>query len=489
MTTISSTVYSSLSALNTYSAAINVTSTNIANAESAGYSRQTAVIREKVAGDGTGYGVDVSVIKRSYDSFLTAQLRSANQELGKSSVELEVLNAIEQVFSTSDGSGLDGAMSDFWNAWQEVANDPSGLTARSVLASTAETLADTFNSMSSQLSEISMGIEDGVDETVEKINDLVKQIKEANQDLFSMEVSGQSTNTCKDTLDSLVLELSSLADIRVSTNDVGQVNIQLTNGDSPAYLVDTSISAEEGGSTWTLDRLSTDPQKITRVDSGKIETGEVLTISSGALGGYLLNARDEVAEYQEQLDALAMEIVEEVNDRHGAGYDLEGIPGVDFFSTDTAGAGAGYITVNPLIVNDPGKIAASASGSSGDNSNARDIADLQNELIKNWPDIDKWTNTGDWSGIDDWPDNETTATFSDYYNAIVSKIGTAVQSAEIGHERLSNAQAFYTNASLSVSGVSTDEEMAKLVLYQNAYEAAAKIMSTLDELMQTLINM
>jgi len=80
-----------------------------------------------------------------------------------------------------------------------------------------------------------------------------------------------------------------------------------------------------------------------------------------------------------------------------------------------------------------------------------------------------------------------TSTFSDYFNTMVSSIGAEVQSAETSNEGLSNAQAFYTNQCLSVSGVSTDEEMARLILYQNAYDAAAKLMTVLDEMMQTLI--
>jgi len=449
MTTISSTVYSSLSALNTYSVAIDVTSTNIANAESAGYSRQTAIISEKLAADGTGYGVDVETIKRSCDSFLTSQLRNANQELGKSGVEVGVLSSIEQVFSDTGDSGLSAAMGKFWNAWQEVVNDPSGSTARSVLATAADTLADTFNDMSSALSEISAGIENSIDETVTKINDLVQQIGDANQQLVMMEASGQNANFLKDTLDSQVQELSSLIDIEVSTNDFGQINVELVYVDTSTGT-SSSISLVSGTSTFKLnDDLTVGSTDVTNY------------ISSGKLGGYLEGAT-EVSGYQKQLDELAKAIMGEVNALHTSGIDLDGNAGLPFFT----GTGSADMAVNDAIINNPGKIAAASDADvTGDGSSAAAIAELQNSSLING------------------------STFSDFYNALVSEIGATVQDAETGYERSSNAQAYFTNACLSVSGVSTDEEMAKLVLYQNAYEAAAKIMTVLDELMQTLIEM
>lgn len=465
MSSISGTVYSTLSALNTYSVAIDVTSTNIANAESTGYSRQTAIIKEKVNGNGAGCGVDVSKIERAYNSFLMVQLRNANQELGKSSIELEVLSSIEQVFSETDGSGLDAAMSSFWNAWQEVVNDPSGPTARSVMLSAAESLADTFNSMDSELSEISTGVEKSIDDTLTKINSLVGQIQEANKNLFNLKVSGQSTNACSDTLDSLVLELASLADIEVSTNNLGQVSVQLKNGGTAVYLVDASTSKNEGGVAWTLDRLTSNTQEITRVDNTGTQTNETLSISSGELGGYL-DMRERVAAYQSKLDKLAGEIIDQVNTLHRSGYDLNGANNsVDFFS----GTDAGSIAVNTTIAADPRLIAAaSATGGTGDGSVAAAIAKLQSNTT--------FTNLGN-------------LTFSDYYNAIVSGIGSEVESAETTNDTNSATQMYYTNACLSVSGVSTDEEMAKLVLYQNAYDSAAKIMTVLDEMLQTLIRM
>ncbi|OPY12145.1 MAG: Flagellar hook-associated protein 1 [Syntrophus sp. PtaU1.Bin005] len=453
MNSISGSIYSVLSALNTYSAAIDVTSTNIANAESAGYSRQTAVISEKLAADGTGYGVDVSTIKRAYDSFLTAQLRRASQDLGKSNVEVEMFRAIEAVFTDSENTGLSKAMSQFWNAWQGLVNDPSSPTARSVLASSSDTLAKTFNSTSSDLSAISLKMDDGIHETVEEINKLTRQISDTNQKIIAMEASGLSANSVRDHLDSLVQELSSLAEINISTNDAGQINVQMANGKPLVEGTSTwMLSAEKDANTGLLD--------VTWLDTEGNSIVVTQSVTRGKLAGYL-EARNELASYQDQLDALAVSMMDQINTLHQGGYDLYGSSGAAFFS----GTGAADMKVQAAILNDPGKIAAaSAGGGTGGSANAEAIAELQTSFLMNG-----------------------TSTYSDYFNAMVGNIGSAVQAAEIDNEGLSNAQTFYTNQCLSVSGVSVDEEMARLVLYQNAYDAAAKLMTVFDEMMQTLI--
>ncbi len=427
MTTISGIFGSSLSALKTYTAAISVTSTNIANSETDGYSRQTAVI-QSVNGS-----VSVTGVKRIYDAYVTSQLRSANETLGKWTAEQEILASVEQIFSDTDDYGLSSALSDFWSGWEDLVNDPSDSTERSVLAAAADTLADTFNSMSSALSEIQDGIDDSVVATVSEINQLVQQIADVNQKIAQAEASGISTNSYQDTLDSLVLELSSLIDINTCTNDTGQVCIQLADGKP---LV-------EGTTTWSLStetNADTGLQDVTWVDESGDETVVTDEITSGKLGGYL-EARQEVTAYQEKLDELAVAIMEQVNALQTSGYDIDGESGVAFFT----GTGAADMAVNSEILDDAGKIAASATadGSPSDGSNASAIADLQDSLVL----------------------NGGTSTFSDYYSALVSDVGSAVDSVEASYESQSDTVEFYQNQRDSVSSVDLDEETVNY-LYQ-----------------------
>jgi len=455
MTTTTGIIYTALSALNTYSGSINVTSTNIANVETTGYCRQQAVIRSVGI---VGSGVELSTVRRIYNAFLTTQLRSANEDLGKWEVENEILSEIEEIFTDTDDYGLSSALNDFWNAWQDVANDPSSTTARSVLASCSGSLADVFNSTSSDLKDIQASINDAVSSTVEEINLLVNQIADMNQKISQAAATEESVNTYQDSLDTLVLDLSSLIDISTYTNESGQICIQVADG--KPLVEETTV--------WSLStekNTMTGMQDVTWVDSegnAQVITGN---ITNGKLGGYLEIRDDVIPSYLAELDELAVKIMDEVNSLHTGGYDMDGQPGVSFFT----GTGADDIAVNAEILADSEKIAAAATadGASGDGTNAIAIAELQNSLV-----LDGGTTT-----------------FSDYYTALVSEIGLKVQSAQASYESASDTAEFRKSQVASVSSVSTDEEIAKLALYQSAYEAAAKLTSVLDEMLETIIEM
>jgi flagellar hook-associated protein 1 FlgK len=452
MSSISGIMNSALSALTTQQAAINITNSNIANVDTDGYSRRQVTIESTEYG-----GVEVSNAERTYDAFLLKQIVSETQELGKWEAEAKYLKSVEAVFDESEGSGMSEAMSEFWNAWQDLVDDPSGSTERSTLASVADTLAQTFNSISSDLSDIQEGIDDDIVTTVSTINRIVEQIADLNEAIARADAAGQDTSTFQDSLDSLVTQLSSLIDISSYENKNGQICVQTANGKP---LV-------EGTTTWSLSteiNSTTGLQDVTWVDS---DGNYVITddISGGKLGGCLEIRDERIPVWQDQLDELAVTLMDEVNALQTSGYDINGGAGVAFFT----GTGASDMALNTDILDDPGTIAAasSADGAPGEGSNASAIAELQNSLLFD-------------SG---------TSSFSDFYATLVSEVGTAVQAAQSGYESRRDMLEFCTNQRESVSGVSLDEEMAKLIVYQNAYEAAAKIISVLDELMETILNM
>jgi len=450
MTTISSIMNTTLSALQTQEAAIAVTSNNIANVNTDGYTRQTVVISS------TSSGTTASS-KRVYDSFVIKQLCSANETLGEYTAKAKYLDSIEVIFDESEGSGLSEALSDFWSAWQDLVDNPTGSSERSILASAADTTADYLNTMSSDLTEIQEGIDDDVVTTVAAINEDLEQIAALNQKVAAATAAGQDASTYQDSLDLLVEDLSSLVDISTYTNDSGQICIQLSDGKP---LV-------EGDTCWSLStttNTTTGLQDVTWVDGQGNATVITDAITGGELGGEL-EVRDEtIVAYQDQLDTLAAAIIDAVNTLHTTGYDLDGTAGVAFFT----GTGAADIAVNTAILDDPELIAASSSAdSTSDGSIATAIAELQDSLAMN-------------SG---------TTTFGDYYSALVSQVGTDVATADSRYETQTDAVETYQNLRDSVSSVSLDEEETKLLMYQSAYTAAAKVMTALDEMMETLLEM
>jgi flagellar hook-associated protein 1 len=450
-TTISSIMSKSLSALKAQQAAISITGNNVANVNNDGYSQQKVVISSTLT------GTEASA-KRVYDAFLTNQINDANQDLGKYAAETKYLDSVEVIFDESEGSGLSEAMSEFWNGWQDLVNDPSDSSARSLLTAAADTLAMTFNDMAAGLDEVQEGIDDDIVTAIADVNNLLEQIADLNKRFVQADADGQDSSAYKDSIDSLVAELSSLVDVNTYQNDRGQTCVQLADG-KPLI---------EGGSTWSLAteaNLTTGYHEVTWLDDNGAATVVSAYVTGGELGG-CLDVRDVlIPAYQTQLDELAVSIMEAVNDLHADGYDLDGEAGGKFF----AGTSSTDMTVAAAIIADPSKIAAAASadGAAGDSTIAASIAVLSGTLVL----------------------HHGTSTFSDYYNALVNKIGTAVETAAAQDQTQIDAVSALKNLRESVSGVSLDEETTKLILYQNAYEAAAKVMTALDEMLKTMIEM
>ena len=450
MLSISSSINTTLSALNAQQAAIDITSNNIANVNTDGYSRQQVVIKDSAM-------TTTTRSKRIYDAFLTKQLSTANRQLGEYDAKAKYLDSVEVIFNESDGSGLSSAMSTFWSAWQSLANNPSGASERSVLVSDAKALATTFNNISSDLTDVRSNIDSDVVDTVNTINQDTQQIASLNQKIAQAKAAGQDASTCQDSLDTLVSDLSTLVNIKTYQNDAGQTCIQLADGKP---LVDGATSRALSTATNTTTGL----RDVTWIDGSGNAAVITSVITSGKLGG-CLEVRDvSIPAYQNQLNALSVSIMDAVNKLQKSGYDLDGDAGVAFFT----GTSAKDIAVNATIVNDADKIAASSNtGSTTDGTIATSISNLESELTLN-------------SG---------TSTFSDYYNSLVSKVGTDVNAADSKKTSQTTAVSTYKNLRDSVSSVSTDEEQTRLIQYQQSYEAAAKVMTVLEELLKTLINM
>ena len=451
MTTISSIMNTALSALQTQQAAIAITSNNIANASTDGYSRQEVVISN------SGSGTTSASSKRVYDTFLTKQVNAATETLGKYTTESKYMDSIETIFNESDGSGLSDDLSNFFNAWSDVANDPSDSSARSILLSYADTLADTFNSVSSDLTTVQKNIDSEVSDIVDQINSYTSQIATLNKQIAQATAAGEDASSFQDSLDSLVTELSSLVDISSYTNDSGQTCIQLSNGKP---LVDGataySLSTQTNSTTGLLD--------VTWVDQSGNATVVTDDITGGELGG-CLEVRDTVIPgYLDQLNELATSIMDSVNSLQESGYDLDGTAGEAFFT----GTSAADMAVNTTVAADTNKIAASASADDQtDGSVATSLAELQDSLL-----LDSGTST-----------------FSDYYSELVSTVGVDTAAADDKYSSQSDAVSTYQTLLDSATSVSTDEEEINLLMYQSTYEAAAKVMTVLDELLQTVIDM
>lgn len=441
--------------------AIEITGHNIANVNTPGYSRQRVNLAANdpiYSGIGLmGCGVRATEIQRIYDRFVGLQINNENQNLGRWEARKGALERVEIIFDESSGYGLNQAMSEFWNAWQDLANNPSGNVERVTLLAKSETMATTFNNMYSNLEQVQKDIDTSISGTVEDINLIAEQIADLNQKIVEVEVSGQNANDYRDSRDLLLKELSSMIDIDTFENSDGSVTVSVGNGKP---LVESIFA-------WSLstETNASGLQDIVWVDSDGNTTDITNDISGGKLKGWI-EARDvAIPDYLDRLDDLAANIISEVNAIHSNGFGLDGSTGNDYFT----GTSASDMAVNQVIAGDVNLIAAasSAGGVPGDNSNAIAIASLQNELLM--------------SG--------NTTTFDDYFSSLISVAGSDVKEATANFDHQYSMVAHLDNYRESISGVSLDEEMVNLVKFQHAYDAAAKLISTVDELLNTVISM
>ena len=449
--------------------AIDVTGQNIANVNTPGYSRQRVVMEPSTPINfepgQMGTGVKAAEIQRIYDSFIGGQISGENSKLGQWEATESGLSRIELIFNESSGAGLEEAMSQFWAAWQDLASNPSGYPERTALLTRSQTLARTFNTMSANLEQIQRDYDQTIVGTVDEINGISRQIVDLNEKISQVEIAGQNSNDYRDQRDQLLKELSKLIDINTYENDQGQVTVMTASGNplvqSPyAYELSTITNTEGFQDVVWMNRSGA---TIDITDS----------IESGELKGWL-DVRDGFAQdYMDRLDELASTMIAEVNAIHQTGFGMT----IDS-ATRRSGNGAALFRrhygrhdgsrCRPLqgmsIGSPPSATAATVPG---DNTNAIEMANLQGRLTM----------------------NGTSTTFDSYYSALASGVGNDVSNASANADYEDAMVSHLENYRESVSGVSLDEEMVNLVKFQHAYQAAAKLITTVDDMLNTVLNM
>jgi flagellar hook-associated protein 1 FlgK len=436
----------------TYQAAMNTTTGNIANVNTEGYVRRKVDIRNMTVnfqGLGQlGIGVSADHISRVRQQLAEQQLWSENQHLGRYETGEMVLSQVENVFGESGDAGLSNAINAFWDSWNDLANDPESQANRSFVRDKAVILADTFNRITSDFGAIKDQLSYEIRAKVTNVNRLTEQIAMMNQEL-------KTTNSPElmDQRDMLVKDLSKLINISVREQETGEISIS-TDG----------ILLVSGSESNKLKAGFSGEGQDLRAQISFADMNYSPKISSGELGSLMENFNEFIPDYLQDLDTLAVSFAEKVNQVHSKGYNLDGITGINFFKAGVTGAAD--IQVDAALIADSSLIASrNGSDASGGNSIAMEMANLQYDRFVNGQSV------------------------NDFYNGLMSRIGNKVQETKFLH---SSQQLVVTQLEAqkeSISGVSLDEEMTRLMQYQQAYEAATKVVQTVDEMMQTVMNM
>lgn len=451
MGTLSSSMWIASQALDADQGALDVTANNIANQNTPGYSREVAVLNEMGSTeDGNinyGNGVDLQQVQSITDQILQIQIADQTQQQSSAQTQYNALQQVQEPFADST-QGIGADLTAFFNSISQLSTNPASIPDRQAVLSAAQTLAGDFNSTEQNLDSIQSGLNQSVTQNVTQINTLTQQIAQLNVQVGEMQKLGKSSGSLGDQENQLIQQLSQLTNVNEIQTENG---LTLTTGNGTPLVV--------GGQSFSL-QTTTGPNGMTDVTS----QGQNITssLSGGSLGGNIQIRDTVIPGLLSQLDNLASQFASSMNAAQASGYDLKGNAGQPLFS-DTTGAGAaGNLKV---AITDPSLIAASSDGTPGSNGNVANLLAVQNQNLSS---------------------GETPL---DTYASLVSQTGNLTDQAQ-AEVTASTASLTQLNNQLgSVSGVNLDEETTNLMNYQRAYEAAARVVTTVDELTQSVLDM
>ncbi len=461
MADIGKVLFTAREALLSNLTAINVTGSNIANVNTSGYSRLRPIFESVGTRDASSgkeqIGVRIADIERIYDKFLEAQMVSQQSSLARYTAQEDTLSRVEAVLNENAGGGINDALSDYLNAWGNLSVDPLSKSKRDMVVSTGENLAGLFNQRVQGLTDIQTNADNNISDTVSILNGYLKDVADYNELIVSAESSGSNASAVRDKRGTLLNEISKLIDINYLEKADGSIYI---------YLPASGRALVEGFNSWEL-QVQTNPANNNWYDiTFKNNPSQAINdeINGGKLAG-LLEMRDSVIpSYLVQLNLTASSIMDRVNDLHTAGYDQDGMLGELFFIYNPADA-AGSMRVSTAISSDPRKIAASAT-MYADGDNATAITAIKNEI-----------------------NPVLGSTIDGYFNAFIANVGQDVVNATQAVARETTIINQEIGQREQLSGVSLDEEMMNLIKYQMAYGAAGKMTTTVNELIDILLNL
>lgn len=513
-------------------AALYTTGHNISNANTPGYTRQrvnfTASLafpspslnRPQIPGQ-LGTGVKIGEIQRIRDGFVDTQFRSESSKLGYWQAKSKMLSQMEDIMNEPSDTGLAKTMDQFWNSLQDLATQPQNDGARRVVRERGITLANTFNYMSDSLKAIQKDYRNEIDVTQNRINSLLRQVDQLNKQIKSIEPHGYLPNDLYDERDRIIDELSSYINIKVEVKSSGGLSSSSAEGIYDIYLADSKgdiLKDANGDSIKLVDSqlgkaIGIQIQYENRNELDSPVTGltfhelkenqegfvdaDIVSYSlndfsafktNGSLKGYIegygytegSSVKGIYNEMLADLDLMAFTFANAFNEVHRAGWSLNEIRNgvaedIDFFSlpsnSDPKGA-ASSIKVADAILKDPQNIAAAAEDGEGkayigNGSNALSLANVKDNII-------------------DFDDKKTNV--HSFYQGMIGRLGDNASEANKMSRTAGTMLDSVEQRRMSISSVSLDEEMTNMIKFQHAYNAAARNITVIDEMLDKIIN-
>jgi len=312
---------------------MDVTGHNIANVNTPGFTRQKLIL-ESVEGTPIarlklGYGVNADSVVRYFDTFTTQSINQKTSSLSEYEANKSVLDYVQTLFNDGAGNGLNEATNEFWNAWQDLSNNPSGIPERTALLQKGQNMGQAFQMIRNNLTQTKDQMNVNLKTGIEEINTLNEQIAKINQRIIEAEANGTTANDLRDQRDNYIKKLSQLTDITYLEKDNGSLTVTTKSG----------IALVDGNLFWTLSQQG----DHLYWNNSQNDISDQLT--GGKMGGWL-DLRDNILpQYIANLDELAGTMAYQVNNLHYGGYTMDGSTHKYFFdntSMGDVGYGAGW---------------------------------------------------------------------------------------------------------------------------------------------------
>jgi flagellar hook-associated protein 1 len=503
----------------TQQSALYVTGHNIANANTPGYSRQrvnfeqtepypaASMNRPQIPGQ-MGTGVTAGSVERIRDRFLDYQYRNEANKLGYWSTRSDAIAKMEDIMNEPSEFGLGKAMTQFWESLQDLSVNPENEGARAVVRQRGIAVAESFNYLYNSLSQIRNDLGQEIKTGLLEVNSILKQISELNDQIKAIEPNGYLPNDLYDKRDALVDELSKFFHVKVETVSSGGNALDIAEGIYEISLVNQDGSTIKLVTKDGYSKLSVDPSidpvndptnpngyvsgikiegSATFISPDILASGRIKSlIESYGYGPDQDNVKGYYPDMLANLDKMAYSFATMFNTQHQKGYGLNNSTGLDFFSMTLSGpptekGAAATIKVHDNIMNDLSNIAASSkSGESGNGNNALNLT-----MIK---DIQIMSGTATIPSGDSVSVPITGGTVQTFYEGLIGKIGVDGQQAERMRFNAETLAMSVEKNRQSVSSVSLDEEMTNMIKFQHAYNAAARTITVIDEMLDKIIN-
>jgi flagellar hook-associated protein 1 FlgK len=445
---------------------MTVSGQNLANVNNPYYADEQLVVSDStpletpIGEEGTG--VQMTGISETRDPLLDSQIQAEASVTGSLTAQQTNLQNAEayldeQITSTSSSAtpdspnGLAADLSNLFGSFQSLSTNASDLSLRQTAVHDAQEVAAQFNQVSTQLSSVQADLNTSVQNDVASANQDLSTVATLNQQIVAAQAAGGSADQLVDQREQTLENLAGLANFSTATQANGAVNVSLGG-----VTMVSGVSVADSLQTYD----SGNGHLLVQDQNG----GQPITLTGGSIEGEITARDGALASLQSGLNTLASQLITQVNSIYSKGYDLNGDTGQDLFT----GTDASSIGVNTNVVADASQFqAAGTAGAAGDNTVALALAKLGHQ---------------DLTGLNN-------QTFSGNYAQTVSNLGNSISSV---NDQLNNSQAvtqMLTNDRASTSGVSLDGEMSNLIQYQKAYEASAELITTLNEMLQTVVSM